>query len=199
MSDVEKNQEDSKNQQEAEKSTLEGKSVGELLDIIKSTRNEAKERRLSEKELKDKLAQLEAKLSDDEQAKKIAEGKKDEVILELQQKLKTKDDEYKPFIDKATKYDEYDSSKRNQLKEVLKDKWLPSFDNIPLIDLETLASQLSSGKKLLDTDNGKSKQHISEDVFSLEELKHIQVSDYTDEKIYDKVKRSMEYHNSKRR
>jgi hypothetical protein len=81
----------------------------------------------------------------------------------------------------------------------LKDKWLPSFDNIPLIDLETLASQLSSGKKLLDTDNGKSKQHISEDVFSLEELKHIQVSDYTDEKIYDKVKRSMEYHNSKRR
>jgi hypothetical protein len=199
MSDVEKNQEDSKNQQEAEKSTLEGKSVGELLDIIKSTRNEAKERRLSEKELKDKLAQLEAKLSDDEQAKKIAEGKKDEVILELQQKLKIKDDEYKPFIDKATKYDEYDSSKRNQLKEVLKDKWLPSFDNIPLIDLETLASQLSSGKKLLDTDNGKSKQHISEDVFSLEELKHIQVSDYTDEKIYDKVKRSMEYHNSKRR
>lgn len=197
MSDEVKKIESSQDDPEGQKNTLEGKSVAELLDIIKTTRNEAKERRLSEKELKDKLTQLEAKLSDDEQAKKIAEGKKDEVIAELQQKLKTKDDEYKPYIDKATKYDEYDSSKRTQLKEILKDNWLSSFDNMPLIDLETLASKLSFGVKLPDTDNGKNKKGVGKDYFTMEELKRLTPSELADKDILARANRSLELHSKK--
>jgi hypothetical protein len=197
MSDEVKKIESSQDEPEAQKKSLEGKSVDELLDIIKSTRNEAKERRLKEKELSDKLAELQSKFEQDEQAKKIAEGKKDEVILELQQKLKTKDDEYKPYIEKATKYDEYDSSKRNQLKEILKDDWLSSFENMPLIELETLASKFSFGVKLPDTDNGKNKKGVGKDYFTMEELKRLTPSELADKDVLAKANRSLEIHSKK--
>ena len=186
-----------KKEEDSSQSKLKELSADELIDIIHETRKEAKERRLKEKELSEKLSTLEAKIGEEEQNKKIAEGKKDEVILELQQKLKTKDDEYKPFIDKASKYDEYDSSKRTKLKETLKDNWLPSFENMPLIELEELASRLNSGVKLLDTDNGANKKPPPKGHFTMEELKRLTPNDLADKEILEKANKSLEYHSKK--
>lgn len=182
---------------EAEKSTLEGKSADELIEIIRETRKEAKDRRLKVTELSDKLSGLEAKINEEEQNKKIAEGKKDEVILELQQKLKLKDDEYKPFIEKATKYDEYDSSKRGKLKEALSDGWLSSFETMPLIELEELASRFNAGVKLLDSDNGANKKPAPKEYFTMEELKKLTQKELADKEILAKANKSLEYHGKK--
>ena len=179
-----------------QKSTLEGKSADELIEIIRETRKEAKERRLKEKEVSEKLSQLEAKIGEEEQNKKIAEGKKDEVILELQQKLKLKDDEYKPVIEKATKYDEYDSAKRDELKESLQDSWMTSFDTMPLIELEKLASKLTN-VKLPDSDNGSNKKPSPKEYFTLEELKTLTAQELANKDTLAKANKSLEYHSKK--
>ena len=186
-----------KEQLEAEKKSLEGKSTDELLEIIRETRNEAKQRRLKEKELNDKLAAFEAEKEQEAQQKKIAEGKKDEVILELQQKIKAKEEEYSPFIEKAKKFDEYDSSKRNKIKSTLGDGWLTSFDNMPLNDLEELAVKLNPDVKLIDSDNGKNKKASGKEFFTLEELKALTPEQLRDKDILAKANKSMEFHSKK--
>ena len=179
------------------KSTLEGKTADELIDIIRETRNEAKNRRLKEKELTDKLTEFETKFADEEQKKKIAEGKKDEVILDLTEKLKQKDKEYQPVIDKAKKYDEYDTTKRAKIKEVLANDWMPSFDNLPLIELEELASKLNHNVKLKDSDNGQGKAKPGKEYFTLEELKGLTPQQLKDKDILAKANKSMEFHSKK--
>lgn len=183
--------------EDSSKSKLKELSTDELIDIIHDTRNEAKQRRLKEKELNERLEAIEAEKSTQEQAKLIAEGKKDEVILDLQQKLKKKDEDFKPFIDKAQKYDDYDSSKRGKLKEVLTNDWLESFNSMPLIELEELASKLNSNVKLLDTDDGKGKKKVGKEFFTLEELKTLTPKELADKDILEKANRSLEFHSKK--
>lgn len=133
------------------KDALSELSTDELIGIIKETRNEAKQRRLKEKELQDRLDSIESEKNKAEQDKKIAEGKKDEVILDLTKQL----DEIKK---KASQWDEYNTTKRGQLKDQLKDNWLDSFDLLPLSELEILASKFNKGTALADTDNGLNKK-----------------------------------------
>jgi len=186
-----------KKEAEASKSKLKELSTDELIDIIHDVRQEAKQRRLKEKELNEKLEAIEAEKSKQEQDKKIAEGKKDEVILELQEKLKKKDEEFKPFVDKAKLHDDYDSSKRNAIKEVLSDNWLASFENMPLAELEQLASKLNSDVKLLDTDTGKNKKKAGKEFFTVEELKTLTQAELADKDILAKANKSLEFHSKK--
>ena len=184
-------------EQETQKKTLEGKSSDELIDIIRETRNEAKNRRLKEKELADKITELEAKVTQTDQDKLLAEGKKDELIETLKTQLKSKDDEYKPFKEKASKYDEYDAAKRTKIKEILSDDWMPSFDNLPLIELEELASKLNSNVKLKDSDNGTNKAKPGKEYFTLEELKRLTPKELADKDVLAKANKSMEFHSKK--
>lgn len=144
-----------KDQLEAERKSLEGKSTQQLLDIIFETRSEARDRRLKEQELSKRLEKIESDKTEEEKKKKIEEGKQGEVITELTDKLKKAEE-------KAKKFDEYDSTKRVKLKEIFGEKWMPSFEKpevVPLIELEDLASKLTnSGESLLDSDNGKNKK-----------------------------------------
>lgn len=136
---------------EAAKQELKDLSVPELIDIIKETRSEAKQRRLREKELADRLEAIEAEKAKSEQEKKLAEGKKDEVIIDLTKQLED-------IKSKASQWDEYNKTKRTQLKDLLKDNWMESFETLPLNDLENLASKFSKDATLLDTDNGNNKK-----------------------------------------
>ena len=140
-----------KAQLEAEKKSLEGKSNQELLDIIFETRNEAKQRRLDNKKIQEELEQIKSKQNEAEQQKKIAEGKKDEVIKELSDKLTIAEK-------KAKEFDSYEGKRREQLKVVIgEDNWLNSYDKIvPLEELEILASKFN-GKSLEDTDVNRKK------------------------------------------
>lgn len=131
---------------------------------------------------------------DAETQKKLAEGKKDEVIMELTEKLKSKEKEFEPFIEKAKKYDEYDKAKRETLKEVLKDNWMESFDTMPLMDVEKIASKLTHNVKLPDADNGTNKSNPTKEIFSLEELKKLTPEQLRDKDILKKANKSMEYH-----
>lgn len=176
------------------KDSLSELSTDELVSIIKETRNEAKQRRLENKELSDKIASFESKLAEEETQKKLAEGKKDEVIMELTEKLKNKEKEFEPFIEKAKKYDEYDKAKRDSLKEVLKDNWMESFNTMPLMDVEKIASKLTHNVKLPDADNGTNKSNPTKEIFSLEELKKLTPEQLRDKDILKKANKSMEYH-----
>ena len=190
-------EEESKPVETEKKDTLSELSTEELVKIIKETRSEAKERRLKEKELNDKILEFESKFETEAQNKKIAEGKKDEVILELQEKLKSKDKEFEPLKEKATKFDEYDMTKRNKIKEVLGDGWLNSFNTMPLVELEELASKLNSNIKLLDTDNGAGKKHSTKEYFTMEELKRLSPQELQNKETLEKANKSMEFHSKR--
>lgn len=179
------------------KDSLSELSTDELVKIIKETRTEAKERRLKEKELSEKIAEFESKISQEEQNKKLAEGKKDEVILELQEKLKSKEKEFEPFVEKAKKYDDYDNTKRTKIKGVLGDNWLSSFDNMPLSELEELASKLNSNVKLLDTDNGSKSKLPAKEFFSMEELKKLTPEQLQNKETLEKANKSLEFHSKR--
>jgi hypothetical protein len=179
------------------KDQLSDLSTEELVKIIKETRSEAKERRLREKELNDKITEFETKFETEAQNKKIAEGKKDEVILELQEKLKLKDKEFEPLKEKATKFDEYDATKRNKIKSILGDGWLSSFDTMPLVELEELASKLNSNVKLLDTDNGSNKKNSAKEYFTMDELKRLTSTELLNKETLEKANKSMEFHSKR--
>ena len=137
--------------EESTTSTLDKLDPTELVSIIKDTRSEAKKYRLELKAIKDQLSGFESAKEQAEQDKKIAEGKKDEVIQELSGKLSSTQK-------KAEEWDNYQASKREALKGKIGDNWLESFVNLPLIDLEKLADKFNGSTTLVDTDNGQGKK-----------------------------------------
>jgi hypothetical protein len=145
MSENNENQTGSENE-------LKSLDATELVKIIKEVRNEAAQRRIKEKELTDKLTLLESEKEKEETNKKLAEGKKDEVITDLTKQLET-------YKSKADKFDSYDKVRREQIKSILgEDNWLPSYnESVPLNELEQLANKFNKGIKVLDTDSGSSK------------------------------------------
>ena len=136
---------------EKSKSTLTEKSTDELIDIIHSTRSEAKGYRLDLKGVKEEIEALKGVKDKEEQDKKIAEGKKDEVILELSEKLATVET-------KAKEWDSYNTKKRETIKTLIGDNWLDSFSVIPLSDLESLAHKFNGAKDAIDIDGGITKK-----------------------------------------
>lgn len=157
------------------------------------------EERKKRQTLEAEIEKFRKEKEDAETQKKIAEGKKDEVILELTEKLKNKDKEFEPFVEKAKRYDEYDSSKRSKIKDALKDNWLTSFENMPLSELEELASKLTGNVKLADVDNGKGKKTPEKDIFSLDELHALTTEQLRDKDILKKANKSLEFHSKNKR
>lgn len=142
----------SENEQKESDNKLESLDAAELVKIIKETRSEAAQRRIKEKELEAKLSELTSQKEKEETDKKLAEGKKDEVITDLKNQLES-------YKSKADKFDSYDKSKREQIKTNLGDEyWLPSFDAMPLNELEQLATKFNKGETVPDTDSGNNKK-----------------------------------------
>jgi alanyl-tRNA synthetase len=141
----------SENEQKESDNKLESLDASELVKIIKETRSEAAQRRIKEKELETKLNELTSQKEKEETEKKIAEGKKDEVITDLTRQLAS-------YKSKADQFDSYDKSKREKIKTELAENWIDSFETLPLNDLELLATKFNKGEKVPETDGGSNKK-----------------------------------------
>lgn len=132
------------------KAKLLEKSKEDIYEELQKTRSEAKERRLKEKELSEKLAEYEKAKADEIEKDKKAKGKFEELLAEYKQKL----DKAEPL---ANKFIEYAENKRKTIKDSLmeKDLWIESFSNIELTELETLAAKLLQNSKTVPTDDSK--------------------------------------------
>jgi hypothetical protein len=122
----------------------------EKVNEILALRSEAKERRLKEKEISEKLSEFEKKQADEIEKDKKAKGKYDEIITDLKKKL----EEFEPL---ANKYKEYDETKRQKIKESLTEKelWIESFAKLDLSELEALDEKFSKTPKKVPTDDSK--------------------------------------------
>lgn len=144
-------------EKEMQKDALEAKSAEELISIIKETRSEAAERRVKNKELESKIEELQTSIDNVTQKEKLADGKKDEVIQDLTNKLNEAQSKVKDYESTVNKWNEYETTKREAFKKTLGENWLDSFESLPLTDLEKLSSKFQ-GKALLETDNGQGKK-----------------------------------------
>jgi len=135
-----------------EKAKEKLKSVDELTELLQSTRSEAKQRRLKERELEEQIATMKAKQKEGEEAKLIEDGKLQELVdskstelLELQAKLVTAEtvaEEAKTF--KAAKVED--------AKKKMGSKWLDGYANLSLTELDALVNLVVPKK--VGTDNG---------------------------------------------
>ena len=130
-----------------EKSKLLNLEKDELYKIIQETRSEAKERRLKEKELTEKLSEFEKKQEEANQKDLKSKGKHEEIIAELNKKLS----ELEPA---AKEHREYVDKRKETLKLSLEEKgiWIESFTTLNLSALEELDNK---SKPKTPTDSGK--------------------------------------------
>ncbi len=144
---------------------LKSLSDEEKLKEILALRNEAKERRLKEKELSDKLAEFEKKQAEEVEKDKKAKGKHEEIIADLKKELES----LKPL---AEKYTEYNKVKKAAIKKSLEEKevWMDSFNKLELTELEALAEKFNStatpktdtSKNFAPSGNGKDERTAEE-------------------------------------
>ena len=114
--------------------------------FIKELRKENAEKRVTLKQVQDKLKELEdAKAEAERKAAEEAGNYKD-----LYEKEKAK---IEPLEKKAKEFDEFDKSKREAYKTQLGDKWVDSFNTIPLAELDTLATKLTDSKVEVNNSN----------------------------------------------
>ena len=117
-----------------------------LADLIA----ERKKRQDFQKEL-DAIKQ---KQKEADEAKLLEEGKLKEVLSAKEKEF----DEYKKSIEQdlklASEFKEFQTKRRDVIKEKLGDKWVESFSNIPLTDLEVLSEKLSVVPNAVTTNNG---------------------------------------------
>jgi len=110
---------------------------------------ERKKRQEASKELET----IKQKLKEAEEAKLVEDGKIKEA---LEAKSKEFDDFKKsiePKLKLADEYEEFQSKRRETIKDKLKDKWLDSFAKLPLADLEILSEKLAL-PNAVTTNNG---------------------------------------------
>jgi len=127
---------------------LEKAEVKDLVKIIKEMRQENAERRIANKKLEDKLKDLDKEKEKQKQKDLEEQGK----WKELYEAELAKKNEYEPIVNE---YKEYQSSKRETLKKQLGDKWIDSFANTPLTELEVLAGKLTTTKEEPNSSNHK--------------------------------------------
>jgi len=132
------------------------------LDAIKQKQKEADEAKLLEEgKLKEVLSAKEKefdaikqKQKEADEAKLLEEGKLKEVLSAKEKEF----DEYKKSIEQdlklASEFKEFQTKRRDVIKEKLGDKWVESFSNIPLTDLEVLSEKLSVVPNAVTTNNG---------------------------------------------
>ena len=142
--EAEAKEKEEKDKHEKLKSLSEEEKLKEILDL----RSEAKQRRLKEKELSDRLADFEKKQADEIEKDKKAKGKYDEIIADYKKKL----EEYEPL---ATKHKEYVEKKKAILQKSLEEKkvWKESFAKLDLEDLEDIADAFKKDSDKSPTDS----------------------------------------------
>lgn len=109
--------------------------------------------RKEKQELKKKLDAIEAAQKKADEDKLVEQGKLKEAL-----DLKVKEfEDYKksiePQLKKASDFEEFQTKKREKIKTDLGDKWVESFNNIPLNDLEVVAEKLKA-QPATQTNNG---------------------------------------------
>lgn len=153
MTDEEKQQEaEKKLAEEKAKEELKLKSVEELTELLHSTRSEAKQRRLKERDLEAEIAEMKAaqqKIDDD---KLIADGKTKELleakILELTN-TQTELEKIKIVAEESTTFK---AAQVEIYKKQMGSKWLDEYANLSLTTLHTLVNNAVPVK--VGTDNG---------------------------------------------
>jgi hypothetical protein len=171
------------------------KSADSLVELVRTTRAEAGAKRIDLRDLQEKYQQ--DKTNFETEKKTLLETKQkeiDDAIKAIEEKYK----DFEPLKEKATKFEAYDAEKRKAIKEVLGDKWLSSFDTMPLLDLEKVFNNLMPDNKLTDHDNGKGKKHTDKEIFTMEELKKFSQAELmADKDLLAKVNKSLTFHNKK--
>ena len=138
MSDKEKTAEELAKEKEG--LTLNELSPSELIEIIRQTRSEAKEKRLLNKELSERIAEIDKAKALEEQKKLEEEGKFKELLTAKEQEIENLNKTLKP---KAEEYDKFRQDEIEQVKKILGDKWDDEFSNLSLPALRKMAVTLS--------------------------------------------------------
>lgn len=171
------------------------KSADSLIELVRTTRAEAGAKRIDLRDLQEKYQQ--DKTNFETEKKTLLETKQKE-IDDAKKAIEDKYKDFEPLKEKATKFELYDAEKRKAIKEVLGDKWLTSFDTMPLFDLEKVFNNLMPDNKLSDHDNGKGKKLSDKEYFTMDELKKFSQKELmADKELLAKVNKSMAFHNKK--
>jgi DNA gyrase/topoisomerase IV subunit A len=120
--------------------TLNELSPSELIEIIRQTRSEAKEKRLLNKELSERIAEIDKAKLLEEQKKLEEEGKFKELLTAKEIEIENLNKTLKP---KAEEYDKFRQEEIEQVKKILGDKWDDEFSNLSLPALRKMAVTLS--------------------------------------------------------
>ena len=169
------------------------KSADSLIELVRTTRAEAGAKRIDLRDLQEKYQQ--DKTNFETEKKTLLETKQKE-IDDAKQAIEDKYKDFEPLKEKATKFEAYDAEKRKAIKEVLGDKWLTSFDTMPLLDLEKVFNNLMPDNKLTDHDNGKGKKPSEKDIFTMDEIKRFTQKELmADKDLLAKVNKSLQFHN----
>lgn len=205
MSDEKKSLDDSKNEVLADIKNLTGldgedlekfsKAADKLIGHIKELRTENSGKRLDMKDLQEKYNKEKEQF---DSTKSALEEKIKSLTTDFETKLKQKDeDDIAPLKQKLEAFESYETQKRTDIKNALGDKWLTSFETMPLYDLEKLSNNLLPDKKLVGTDNGKNKKQSEKELFTQDELKALTTKDLDDPEIFKKAERSMYFYANK--
>lgn len=134
---------------------LEKAEVKDLVKMLKEMRAENAERRIANKKLEDKLKELDKQKEKDKQEALKEQGK----YKELYEAELKKSSEYEPVVNE---YKEYQNKKREQYKKDFGDKWIDSFNSVPLSELEVLHGKFTDTKPETSSSNHKPEQQRSE-------------------------------------
>ena len=148
-----------KEQLEAERKSLEGKSTQELLNMIFETRGEARDRRLETKKLQEEIEKFKSKQTKEEEDKMKQQG-------ELQKLLELKEQELASLKPKADEFERLRTSEIEEAKKTLGDKWDEEYSNLSLVALRKMVSVLSAKAADPNLDNGKNDDKPSKQVVS---------------------------------
>ncbi len=141
-----------KKEAEERAAELKKKSVEELAELLSTTRSEARDRRLKERELEDKIAKMEADVKAKEEAKLVEDGKIQELldakILEVTG-LQSERDKLKTVAEESTNFK---AAQVEIYKKKMGVRWNDEYANLSLTALDTLVNQ--AVPKKVGTDGG---------------------------------------------
>ena len=142
---------------EAQAKELNTKSVAELAELLHTTRSEAKQRRLKERELEDEIATMKAaqKAIDDE--KLLKDGKIQELLDAKMAELTTTQSELEQTKTVAEELTNFKAAKVEDAKKKMGVRWNDEYAKLSLTVLDTLAN--SAAPKITNTDGGPTGEH----------------------------------------
>lgn len=140
---------------EKESDDLEKADLKDLIKMIKEQRAENAERRVENKKLKEKLEGIDK--DKEKEKKKLLEEQGE--FKKLYEDTLAKLNDYEPVVNE---YKEYQNKKREQYKKDFGDKWIDSFNSVPLSELEVLHGKFTDTKPETSSSNHKPEQQRSE-------------------------------------